>query len=91
MLEAATVMVLTVFAWRDDVKPIRELMVGAWIVEAARTPAVREEMVAVEAVKSFRMAELAVRVWVERVLTVMAVGWLVSVMYHFPPFPARVR
>jgi hypothetical protein len=78
-------------ACREDVRAIRELTVGAWIVEAVRTPAVREEMVTVEAVIAFAMVELTARVWVERVLTVKAVGWVVSVTYHFPALPARVR
>lgn len=90
-LEAATVMVLTVLAWRDDVRAIRELMVGAWIVEAARTPAVKEEMVAVEAFKDFTIEEFVVNVWVERVLTVKAVGWVVPVVYHLPALPVRER
>jgi hypothetical protein len=49
-------------------------MVGAWIVEAVRTPDVREEMVAVEAIRDLKIAELAARVWVESVLTVREVG-----------------
>ena len=61
-------------AWRDDVRAIRELMVGAWIVEAVRTPAVREEMVTVEAVIAFAIVELTARVCVESVLTVREVG-----------------
>jgi hypothetical protein len=73
-LEAVTVWLLTVLAWREEVRPIRELMVGAWIVEAARTPAVREEIVAVEAVIAFAIVELTARVCVESVLTVREVG-----------------